>query len=219
MESGAPGATGPGAESTLLSNLDRAPNVNLKLYASTPQERADYAAHGVEWSRLSQAFSTGPVAAGLGAVRASSRWPSDPGEDLALSIYSDIHDQPGVRLHVLDGPNPEMGNTRVFYAGPGAVLEALTTYHLVLEHQGGLLGIGSTRDPEESGRPGWSIAGRSVVLGSQPRGLAEPRGAAGPALFELTGYELPALPVVAALTATAEGASEISPGLGRRRRR
>ena len=207
-EFGAPGATAPGAESTLLSNLDLAPDVNLKFYVSTKQERDDNAAHGEEWSRLSQAFSTGPLAAGLSAVRLD-QVAIGPDEALALWVYSDILGQPGVRLHRLDGPIPGPGKTKVFHARPGVVLEKETAYHLVVDHAGGLLGIGSTRDPDQVGRAGWEIAGHSVLRGPT-HGLTNPQER--PALrFSLSGYELPARPRVA-LTATAESPSVIALG-------
>ena len=196
---GDPDATAPTAETTLVSNFALEPDINLKLYVAPPE----FGAGPDQWSELSQSFRTGPELTGLNSVRID-QVAIGAGEALALAVYGDFFGQPGVRVHELEGPDPESGTTKLFLARPGAVLDGKTTYHLVLSHQGGLMGIGSTRDLGQVGQDRWQIADHS-----RRRNVTRTEQAAQVLRFTLSGYLLPTMPRLTEFSALTDSSSAI----------
>ena len=192
-------STRPAAE-TLLSNLEIAPGINLKLfvqpYGGDPASETN---HGFEWSQLSQGFRTGPALVGLDAVRID-QVAIGPDELFALAIHDDDAGQPGRRLYLLDGPVPEAGARKAFFAPPGSVLEPHTDYQLVVSHQRGLLGIGATAEPAEHGRSGWRIADHSSARRTQAGDFAVQQRH-WMLRLAIEGYDLPSAPRVTELRA------------------
>ena len=140
---------------TLVSNIGQSTSTHTGT-VSSPTSQA-------------QAFSTGSTVGGygLGSVEVQVSSFSGTTSHISVSIYSEDGGDPDSVVHALSNPATISSGTQTFTAPANALLDASTTYYVVISSTSSSINISRTTSSSEDmgGATGWSIA-NSRTFGS-----------------------------------------------------